>query len=200
MTDTTPRPSELEPPRSTRDIADLIEAAHALGVPRNHGMSRRLRRVAEARILTFVGLDTQGRPQWMTPRAARAWTRMREAALRDGIELHIVSAFRSVEYQLGILERKLARGQSLQEILRVSAAPGYSEHHSGRAFDLTTPGFAPLEEEFERSAAFAWLSTNAHVYGFTMSYPRGNPHGIAYEPWHWCWRERRLRENESQPV
>jgi D-alanyl-D-alanine carboxypeptidase len=159
-----------------------------LGVPRDHGSVRKLKRVAEARTLQFVGPDTQGRPQWMTPRAARAWMRMRDAAARDEIELQIVSAFRSVEYQLGIIERKMARGQTMQEILCVSAAPGYSEHHSGRAFDLTTPGFEPLEEEFEKSPAFGWLSTNAHVYGFVMSYPRGNRHGIAYEPWHWCWR------------
>ena len=27
-------------------------------------------------------------------------------------------------------------------------------------------------------------------FGFALSYPRGNRHGIAYEPWHWCWSER----------
>ena len=112
---------------------------------------------------------------------------MHDAAARDDITLQIVSAFRSVEYQLGIIKRKVERGLSMDEILRVSAVPGYSEHHSGRAFDLTTPNFAALEEEFEKSPAFAWLSTNAKLYGFTMSYPRDNPHGIAYEPWHWCW-------------
>src|SRR5579884_1977066 len=122
--------------------------------------------------------------------AACASRRMREAAARDGVELQVVSAFRSVEYQLGILRRKLARGQTIEQILRISAAPGYSEHHSGRALDLTTPGCAALEEDFERTAAFAWLSTNAQRYHFHLSYPRGNPHGIAYEPWHWCWRAR----------
>jgi len=74
----------------------------------------------------------------------------------------------------------------MDEILRVSAAPGYSEHHSGRALDLTTPGFAPVEEEFERSDAFAWLRRRAADFRFRLSYPRDNVHGIAYEPWHWC--------------
>ena len=92
-----------------------------------------------------------------------------------------------------ILKRKLERGQSIEQILAVSAAPGYSEHHSGRALDLTTPGFAPLEEEFERSAAFAWLCTNSQRYNFHLSFPRGNVHAIAYEPWHWCWRGKRAR-------
>jgi D-alanyl-D-alanine carboxypeptidase len=165
----------------------LVDEVFALGVPRDHGRTRKLRRVRESRALQFIGLDTQNRPQWMAQRAARAWARMRDAAERDGIVLHVVSAFRSVEYQLGIIRRKLDRGLSMDEILRVSAAPGFSEHHSGRAFDLTTPGFAALEEEFEKSDAFKWLRKHATTFGFRMSYPKRNPHGIAYEPWHWCW-------------
>jgi len=174
-------------PARTVDPRACIAAAHALGVPRDYASTRKLRRVREPAHLAFVGHDTQNRPQWLGVRAARAWMRMRDAAAQAGVELQIVSAFRSTEYQLGILKRKLERGQTIGQILRVSAAPGYSEHHSGRALDLTTPGFAALEEEFENSSAFAWLSTNAQSYGFRLSYPRGNAHGIAYEPWHWCW-------------
>ena len=177
----------LSPPSRSIDPRGCIVAAYALGVPRNHGRLRKLRRVSEPRHLTFIGRDTQNRPQWLAPRAADAWSRMRDAAMQAGVDLQVVSAFRSIEYQLGIIQRKLERGLGIEEILRVSAAPGYSEHHSGRALDITTPGFAALEEQFENSAAFAWLSTNAQGYGFQLSYPRGNPHGIAYEPWHWCW-------------
>jgi D-alanyl-D-alanine carboxypeptidase len=161
-----------------------------LGVPRDYARARGLKRVREPSRLTFIGFDSQQRPHWLAPRAARAWTRVYEAAAKDHVELQIVSAFRSVEYQLGILQRKLARNQNIEAILRVSAAPGYSEHHSGRAVDITTPGSAALEEEFERSAAFLWLKKNARRFGFRLSYPRRNPHGIAYEPWHWCWHAR----------
>lgn len=172
-------------------VRAAIAAAFALGVPRDYGRRHALRQLREPRHLAFIGYDVAGRAQWLAPRAARAWSRMRAVAANVGMELQVVSAFRSVAYQLGILRRKLERGQAIDEILRVSAAPGYSEHHSGRALDLTTPGFAALEEEFEQSPAFAWLCTNAQRYGFHMSYPRDNPHGIAYEPWHWCWREGR---------
>ena len=174
-------------PIRTDDPNACIEAAYALGVPRDYGRTRDLRRVREPRDLESIGHDTQGREQFLAARAARAWARMREAAAHDAVELQIASAFRSIEYQLGIIRRKLERGQSIEAILRVSAAPGYSEHHSGRALDLTTPGFAALEEEFEQSPAFAWLSANAVRYGFRLSFPRDNTHGIAYEPWHWCW-------------
>jgi len=179
-----------QPPRRCRDAAErnlLIERAHALGVPRDYGRSRGLRIQREPLHLVSIERDVHDRVQWLQPRAARALARMREAAARDDVTLQIVSAFRSIEYQLGIVERKLARGFAIDEILRVSAAPGYSEHHTGRCVDFTAPGFTPLEEEFDRSPAFAWLQQNAEKYRFALSYPRGNRHGIAYEPWHWCW-------------
>lgn len=166
---------------------EFMQQAFALGVPRDYGKLRMLRPIREPSMLLSIGLDTQGREQRLATGAARAWVRMHGAAMRDGVELQIVSAFRSIEYQLGIFKRKLERGQSIADILRVNAAPGYSEHHSGRALDLTTPGFAALEEAFEHSAAFAWLQINAPIYRFRLSFPRGNPHAIAYEPWHWCW-------------
>jgi D-alanyl-D-alanine carboxypeptidase len=180
-------------PETSADAAACVAAALELGVPRDYGTVRSLKRVREPARLKFIGDDIHARPQWLAPRAASAWTRLRGAAEIDGVHLQVVSAFRSIEYQLGILRRKLERGQSIEQILAVSAAPGYSEHHSGRALDLTTPGFAPLEEEFERSVAFAWLCTNAQRYNFNLSFPRGNAHGIAYEPWHWCWCAQRAR-------
>ena len=74
------------------------------------------------------------------------WQTMQQAAAHDGIALLLVSAFRSVDYQRDLIARKLAKGEQLDSILRVMAAPGYSEHHTGRAVDLTAPGLAPLEE------------------------------------------------------
>lgn len=181
--------SPLPPARcDTLERQRVIEAARGLGVPRDYGHRHQLRIVREPGELTCIGIDIHGRHQWMSLPAARAWLRMRDSAAREGIELQIVSAFRSAAYQLGIIERKLQRGQSMDEILRVSAAPGYSEHHSGRVVDITTPGHAALEESFDQSAAFAWLKANASRFGFALSYPPGNRHGIAYEPWHWCWQ------------
>jgi zinc D-Ala-D-Ala carboxypeptidase len=169
----------------------VLEEARRLGVPPDYASARRLVVQREPKTLASIGEDVHARRQWLAPRAAGAFLRMRGAAADDGIELQVVSAFRSAEYQLGILKRKLDRGEAIEEILRVSAAPGYSEHHSGRVVDLTTPGYAALEEEFEHSPAFAWLMARAQRFGFLLSYPRDNPHGIAYEPWHWCWHARR---------
>jgi len=178
----------VPPPRcdAARRRAVITEALE-LGVPRDYGRVRKLSLVREPAALAFIGIDINGRAQWLAPRAARAFLRMHEAATSDRIVLDIVSAYRSADYQLGIVRRKRERGIAIDEILRVSAAPGYSEHHSGRAVDLTSPGYAALEEEFEKSPAFSWLTRHAKRFGFRLSYPRNNRHGIAYEPWHWCW-------------
>jgi D-alanyl-D-alanine carboxypeptidase len=183
------------PPRcdAARRRAILVEARD-LGVPRDYGRVRKLGLVREPNALAFIGIDIHERPQWLAPRAARAFLRMRDAAANNRIALDLVSAFRSAEYQLGIVRRKRERGVAMNEILEVSAAPGYSEHHSGRAVDLTSPGYAALEEEFEKSDAFRWLMRHAKRFGFRLSYPRNNKHGIAYEPWHWCWHARRRRK------
>lgn len=142
--------------------------------------------VAEPTWLAFAGHDRARRPLWLLVDTARAWHHMRYAALRDDVVLDAISGYRSHDYQLGIFERKLSRGERLDNILRVNAAPGYSEHHSGRALDIGTPDEPPAEHSFENTAAFAWLTRHAEGYGFTMTFPRDNPHGIVYEPWHWC--------------
>ena len=141
--------------------------------------------VAEPDWLALAGFDRWRRPLWLREDAARAWTRMQAAALAGGIVLEAVSGYRSHAYQLGIFERKRARGLDVDEILQVNAAPGFSEHHSGLALDIGTPGEPPAEETFEATPAFDWLARHAASHGFHMSYPRDNPHGIVYEPWHW---------------
>ncbi len=159
-----------------------------LGIPDDYGDIHQLSPVAEPAELACARRDRYARPLWLLEPAARAWNRMRDAASGDGVTLDAISGYRSHAYQFGIFARKLARGQTVEEILSVNAAPGYSEHHSGRAIDIGTPGEPPAEESFENTAAFAWLQRRASEFGFAMSYPRDNPHGICYEPWHWQWQ------------
>ena len=146
-------------------------------------------RFAEAASLVSVGLDFNGRDALLEPTTAVQWEQMKSAASGEGLELLLISGFRSRAYQASIITRKLAVGQPFEEILRVSAYPGFSEHHAGRAIDIGCRGCTELTGAFEDTAEFRWLSANAHRFGFVLSYPRGNPHGILYEPWHWARRE-----------
>ena len=180
--------------RRQTDYSRRVRAIHqALGIPANYGRAHRLPLQPECQNLASIGADLYGREQKMHPLAANAWMELKYASLNSGIKLQPVSAFRSVEYQQGLLQRKLNKGQPMREILRVSAAPGFSEHHTGRAIDITTPGSPVLEEEFEASQAFKWMKKHAVSYGFYLSFPRRNRHKLAYEPWHWCFRNNSMQ-------
>ncbi len=163
----------------------ILGILRSIGIPEDYGPSRGLSLQTEAEDLATARLLPDGREIRLTPNVAEDWKDMVRAAGQEDVTLLLISGFRSVDYQRQIIERKLGRGESLDQILRINAAPGYSEHHTGRAVDIGTPGCPPLEEEFENTSAFRWLQRHAGDFGFRLSYPRFNPARIIYEPWHW---------------
>lgn len=169
---------------------ELARRLAELGIDTARLAARNLQPYAEADAASLVLADVNnaGREFHLLPGAAAAWQAMRDAAAAAGVTLFLVSAFRSVARQHEIVAAKLARGQSLDTILAVSAAPGYSEHHTGCAIDIGTPDSPVLEEVFETTPAFAWLQQHAAGFGFVMSFGRDNASGYLYEPWHWCWQ------------
>lgn len=172
------------------DFLDRVRALHRrLGIPPDYEQRCGLPLCEEPAALVATEPDYYDRPQRLTPAAFAAWTAMKREAAADGVTLFLISAFRDLDYQHDLIVRKLADGRSLAQILAVNAAPGFSEHHTGRAIDIGTPGVPALVEEFENTQAFQWLEGNAPTHGFALSYPRGNPWGIDFEPWHWCYTE-----------
>jgi len=174
-----------------------LAARHrALGIPADYGRQRQLRAFRQARRLVSIGpAADDGRRQYLAPAAARAWFRLQAAAKADGLTLLALSGYRSIARQTRLIRRKLAAGQSLAAILRSVAAPGFSEHHTGRALDLGAPGALGVDDAFGRTPEYRWLRKHAWRHGFRLSFPRGNPHGIRHEPWHWCWHPRRRSGN-----
>lgn len=120
--------------------------------------------------------------------AATRFVEMVKAANAQGIALRPISGFRSLNEQEHLFfDVKAERGQQVQQRAAVSAPPGYSEHHTGYAIDIGdgANSATDLQQSFQNTAAFRWLVQNASRYGFEMSFPRGNPQGVSYEPWHW---------------
>ena len=171
------------------DLARIQRELDALGIGEVILAAKRLPFHAEAQSLVVAETDARDRAYLLVPAAAQAWQDMKLAAHGDGIVIELVSAFRSIEQQVDIIRNKLACGLPIDTILTLSAPPGYSEHHSGCAIDINTPGCAPTEEEFDATDAFAWLTGHAGHFGFTLSYPRNNALGFIYEPWHWFFRQ-----------
>lgn len=159
-----------------------------LGIPGSVLEARSFQRFAEAQHLKVADIDKDGREHRLTTEAASAWQSLKKAAEADGISLFILSAFRSIERQTQIYRSKLEAGQALEDILTVLAPPGYSEHHTGCAVDIGTPGVPVLEASFAETAAYEWLQRRAREFDFALSYPEGNKEGYQFEPWHWCYR------------
>ncbi len=158
------------------------------GIPADYPRVRGLPLQREATHLVTVGRSPERKLVKLTPRAAAAWRRMRDAAAADGLTLLPLSGFRSVARQTQIVRRHLKNGRPLADLLRYVAAPGCSEHHTGRAIDIGSPDeTAHFEASFEKTKEHRWLKKHAARYGFRLSYPKNNPHQIGYEPWHWCW-------------
>jgi len=171
-------------------LSDIERKLHReLGIPASYGRDGCPPYYPEASDLVEVGPNLVGRMQSLTPLAAARWQQLVEAASGDGVRLLIVSGFRSFDYQAELIRRKIDAGQRIEDILMVNAAPGFSQHHTGAAVDIASPGSRPLTEEFDRSAAFEWLTGNAGDLGFSMTYPRENQWGFVYEPWHWALEE-----------
>jgi D-alanyl-D-alanine carboxypeptidase len=129
--------------------------------------------------------------------AARPLERLLDAGDRRGLGLKIESAFRSYAYQLHVHAATVAsRGEA--EADRISARAGYSEHQTGLAVDLVTPGDPGCDFEpcFAHTPAGRWLATDAWRWGFVVRYqPRTTAvTGYAPEPWHLRYVGRPLAE------
>lgn len=105
-----------------------------------------------------------------------------EAAITEGIDIRITSAYRSFQAQKSLKSNyAVTYGKGANTF---SADQGYSEHQLGTTIDFTTAASKGTLPGFDKTPAYTWLTEHAHEYGFILSYPKGNAYYI-YEPWHW---------------
>lgn len=107
-----------------------------------------------------------GNGKYLRTDAAAAYNRMKAAAKRAGVDLTIVSGFRTNAQQKSLYAAyKAGRGN-------LAAPPGYSNHQGGLSADISVGTRA--------SKAYKWLAQNARAYGFVND--------VRSEPWHWTYR------------
>lgn len=112
--------------------------------------------------ITLVTVD--GKP--VERDTANAYYVMAQAAAAAGVNLAVVSGFRTMteqQYLYACYVNCNCNGCNL------AAQPGYSNHQSGHALDLNTSA----------SGVYAWLDAHAASFGFTRTVPS--------EDWHWEW-------------
>ncbi len=128
---------------------------------------------------------------------------MLAAANRDGVNLLVISCFRTLNKQTNLynaeVQKWLNRGYSEENAKAkagtIVAVPGTSDHNLGLAVDLNS-----VEESFENTRQFTWLQEHAAEYGFVMRYPKHKQEvtKIIYEPWHYRYvgKEHAAKMNE----
>lgn len=114
---------------------------------------------------------------------------MMDAASKDGIDLTVVSAYRSYDRQKRIWEGKWGESDGndiakAQDILRYSSFPGTSRHHWGTDVDFNSVSLSYWQSA-EGERIFAWLQDNAPRFGFCQVYGKGRKSGYEVEAWHW---------------
>ncbi|MEZ2232555.1 D-alanyl-D-alanine carboxypeptidase family protein [Microcoleus sp.] len=125
--------------------------------------------------------------EYLDQEAAKALMKLIYAARDQGVWIVPVSGFRSIERQKIIFDDQIARLGSVETASKVSAPPGYSEHHTSYAVDLGDGRFPKqdITNTFVDTDAYRWLNQYAKEYGFEMSFPLNNSQGVLFEPWHW---------------
>ncbi len=121
---------------------------------------------------------------YLREEAAHSLEEMFEYAEKEEINLLLISAFRSYDYQENLYKKNIANDANAN---RYSAKPGESEHQTGLAVDLSSASMnCLLEECFESTKEGVWLNENAHLFGFILRYPKEKEPitGYIFEPWH----------------
>ncbi|MHA7281446.1 M15 family metallopeptidase [Arthrobacter sp. TMS2-4] len=124
----------------------------------------------------------------LRPDAAAAVEAMFAAAAADGVNLTMVSGYRSFADQEATYAYWVGQYGGPAGADTVSARPGYSEHQTGLAFDLAqADGACTLVRCFQDTPAGQWAAANAAEFGFILRYPLGFHEitGFSAESWHY---------------
>ena len=122
----------------------------------------------------------------MRKEAAKALEALFAGAKKDGISLAGVSAYRSFSTQKVVFD-KYVKQDGLEKAKTYSAVPGFSEHETGLAIDVSgLSGKCAAEDCFGGTKEADWLAKHAWEYGYIIRYPKGKESitGYQYEPWH----------------
>jgi len=132
----------------------------------------------------IIANKTYGLPEYygdgLTNDTYAAYEQMVAGAAQDGIELYMISGFRSYEIQSYTYQSFVNdRGTELADLC--SARPGHSEHQTGMAIDFNT-----TSDYFASTPEAIWIEQHCTEYGFILRYPKGKEEitGYKYEPWH----------------
>lgn len=111
----------------------------------------------------------------------------KELREEDGIQIELESAYRSVARQRELTE-ELRQSEGEDYVKNFVAVPGFSEHHTGLALDITIveEGQKISDEYLQWETPYQKMHRKLAKHGFILRYPPGKSGltGYAYESWH----------------
>jgi D-alanyl-D-alanine carboxypeptidase len=119
--------------------------------------------------------------------AATALERMVSTATSQGVQLRLLSGYRSYATQQSLYNDYVARyGQAAAD--RFSARPGHSEHQSGLALDIgdVDATNCDIEACFASTTGGKWVAAHGAEFGYIIRYTAAKEAVTGYmaEPWH----------------
>jgi len=138
--------------------------------------------------------------------AHTAFIKMKSEALKKGINIQVISSYRSFNHQNRIWTRKynsytqqgLTPEKAINKIIEYSTIPGTSRHHWGTDLDIIDsnpkqPANVLNEDHFHGNGPYCklkeWMDSYANSFGFYLVYTdNANRKGFKYEPWHYSYK------------
>ena len=142
----------------------------------------------------------------LLPEAFLKFKQMQNDAKKEGIEIEIVSGYRSYKNQKSIWNNKYNKNfkrmifgiKNINRIIQYSTLPGTSRHHWGTDIDIIDKRFIPkgdllIEKNYTEngiySELFSWMKKNSNKYGFYLVYDDSPERkGFKFEPWHYSYK------------
>ncbi len=123
--------------------------------------------------------------QYLETTAYEAFQQWCDAGREAGHTIYAASAYRSYDSQESVYSTYIqGMGQSLAD--QASARPGYSEHQTGYAVDISVSN-EDTSLEFKDTEAYQWAKDACAEYGWILRYPEGKEDITQYEfeSWHY---------------
>ncbi len=197
---TTPEPTMTPEPTSTPEPVVTVDTVSDDSYQRIVNASQTIRSDYVPSDLRGVTVAQEG-SQSLRQEANEQLAQMFAAAQQDGIQLVVISGYRSYarEEELYQFWLSYAGRQAADEI---DCQPGRSEHQLGLAVDIGAQNQAcRLDECFASTPEGQWLQAHAQDYGYIERYPQGKKEitGIIYSPWNYRYvgKEEAIKLKES---
>lgn len=139
-------------------------------------------------------IDSAG--YYLDSRAVEDFFAMEQAATNAGLQLKVISGFRSANRQQSLYEAQvqqflndgLPQQEAEAQVQRIEQKQYESDHNTGLAVDIV-PTYKQTKDAaiITQLPEYQWLLEHAAEYGFILRYPQDKEEvtGVEFKPWHW---------------